>query len=152
MKVQIDVDMHREDMIDYYGSAAFVGSPFAMGVVIAMDDASPEQLIHRSPTFKQIENIIGAKLPKSAYSTTRRFWNASSNASSVRSAWTAADWSLVDLDIEGQTIKLVDNLPSYTWAYMPPELTEHRIPDDCEYELSKFLAYLIKKYGLKKTK
>lgn len=103
-------------------------------------------------TFKQIEDIIGAKLPKSAYSTTRRFWNASSNASSVRSAWTAADWSLVDLDIEGQTIKLVDNLPGYTWAYMPPELTEHRIPDDCEYELSKFLAYLIKKYGLKKTR
>ncbi len=48
MKVQIDVDMHREDMIDYYGSAAFVGSPFAMGVVIAMDDASPERLIHRA--------------------------------------------------------------------------------------------------------
>ena len=48
MKVQIDVDKLREDMIDYYGSATFVGSPFAMGDVIAMEEASPTQLIRRA--------------------------------------------------------------------------------------------------------
>lgn len=103
-------------------------------------------------TFKQIEDIIGAKLPKGAYSESRAFWNGSATKSYIRCAWTAADWSLAELDLEGQTIKLVDNLPGYTWAYMPPELTEHRIPDDCEYELAKFHAYLIKKYGLNKTR
>lgn len=48
MKVQIDVDRLREGMIDYYGSATFVGSPFAMGDVIAMEEASPTQLIRRA--------------------------------------------------------------------------------------------------------
>ena len=48
MKVEIDVDRLRADLIDYYGSATFVGSPYAFGDVVAMEDATPEQLIQRA--------------------------------------------------------------------------------------------------------
>ena len=45
MEVEIDVDRLRADLIDYYGSATFAGSPYAFGAVVAMEEATPEQLI-----------------------------------------------------------------------------------------------------------
>lgn len=44
MRVEIDVDRLRAALIDYYGSAAFVDSPYAFGDVIAIDDMSGAQL------------------------------------------------------------------------------------------------------------
>ena len=48
MEVEIDVERLRSALIDYYGSAVFVGSPYAMGDVVAVEDESPAQLIQRA--------------------------------------------------------------------------------------------------------
>ena len=43
--MQIDIERLREDLIDYYGVAAFRGMPVAMMDVFEVEDASPEELI-----------------------------------------------------------------------------------------------------------
>ena len=43
--MKIDVERLREDLIDYYGVAAFRGMSVAMMDVFEVDEASPEELI-----------------------------------------------------------------------------------------------------------
>lgn len=44
MWVDIDVDRLRAMLIDSYGSAAFVDSPYALGDVVAIEDMTGTQL------------------------------------------------------------------------------------------------------------
>ncbi len=43
-RITIDIDRLREALIDETGPAAFVGSPWAMADVVALEDAAPEEL------------------------------------------------------------------------------------------------------------
>ena len=44
----IDVDKLRDALVEDAGTAAFSGSPFAMGDVVALESASPEELIRKA--------------------------------------------------------------------------------------------------------
>lgn len=46
--MRIDVDKLRDKLIDDTGSAAFSGSPFAMGDVVALEDADPQELLREA--------------------------------------------------------------------------------------------------------
>ena len=44
----IDIDKLRNELIEDAGTAAFSGSPFAMGDVVALESASPDELIRKA--------------------------------------------------------------------------------------------------------
>ncbi|WP_019239810.1 MULTISPECIES: hypothetical protein [Enorma] len=46
--IEIDVDQLREALIDETGPAAFVGSPWAMADVVALEEADPEELVREA--------------------------------------------------------------------------------------------------------
>lgn len=43
--IRIDVDRLRAALVDELGTAAFSASPFAMSDLLAVDEASPEELV-----------------------------------------------------------------------------------------------------------
>lgn len=43
--IRIDVDRLRAALLDEFGTAAFAVSPFAMGDLLEVEDASPEELV-----------------------------------------------------------------------------------------------------------
>ncbi|OUN85033.1 hypothetical protein [[Collinsella] massiliensis] len=46
--IEIDVDQLREALIDETGPAAFVGMPWAMADVVALEEADPEELVREA--------------------------------------------------------------------------------------------------------
>ena len=57
--------------------------------------------------FEQIERILNAKLPSSAYED-RRWWEHETEGNHVNTrAWANAGWQIQGLDINGKRVKLV---------------------------------------------
>ena len=57
--------------------------------------------------FEQIERILKAKLPSSAYED-RRWWDHETEGNHVNArAWANAGWKVESLDVNGKWVKLV---------------------------------------------
>ena len=57
--------------------------------------------------FEQIEGILNAKLPSSAYED-RRWWDHEKEANHVSlRAWSNAGWQIVSVDVNRKRVKLV---------------------------------------------
>ena len=54
-------------------------------------------------TFEQVENIIGAKLPPSAYKY-RAWWSNNPQGHVMARAWVNAGWESSDVDMEGRKL------------------------------------------------
>jgi hypothetical protein len=65
--------------------------------------------------FKQIEKILNAKLPSSAYED-QRWWEHETEGNHINTrAWSNAGWKIKSLDVNKQRVKLIrhDALPNF---------------------------------------
>ena len=57
--------------------------------------------------FQQIERILNAKLPSSAYED-QRWWDYETEGNHInRRAWTNAGWKIQSLDVKKKRVKLI---------------------------------------------
>ena len=57
--------------------------------------------------FQQIERILNAKLPSSAYED-RRWWDHETEGNHInRRAWANAGWKIANLDVNKKRVKLI---------------------------------------------
>ena len=67
----------------------------------------PESQREVSLSFQQIERIIKAKLPSSAYED-RRWWDHETEGNHItKRAWANAGWRIQSLDVNKKRVKLI---------------------------------------------
>lgn len=98
-------------------------------------------------TFKEIEEIEGKPLPKTAYNN-HGWWYPRSNFNTIAEAWRTEGYSLRFVDLRKKKLSLTRDENGVSRLRIPKALTEKRLPDDAIYELERHMDYVIKKYGL----
>ena len=67
----------------------------------------PESQREVTLRFEEIEGILNAKLPSSAYED-RRWWDHETEGNHVnKRAWTNAGWKIASLDVNKKRVKLI---------------------------------------------
>ena len=102
-------------------------------------------------TFSEIEQIDGRPLPKSARKN-KDWWYARKNCNTIAEAWLTENYLLHKLDIEKGKVTLHRNQGGVSKLVIPEVLLSGKLPDNAIYELETHMDYIIKKYGLAKSK
>lgn len=100
-------------------------------------------------TFKQIEEIDGRPLPRSARKN-RDWWYPRANCNMIAEAWRTEGYVMHTLDIENEKIRLHREEDGVSKLVIPPVLLSGKLPDNAVYELETHMEYIINKYGLDK--
>jgi hypothetical protein len=67
----------------------------------------PESQSEASLSFQQIESILNAQLPSSAYED-RRWWDHETEGNHLTlRAWSNAGWKIASLDVKQKRVKLI---------------------------------------------
>lgn len=101
----------------------------------------------RTLTFKQIEEILGEELPKSAYSY-KDFWMPRKNMNRIAEAWLSGGYHMKKLDLGKKKVQFVRDEVGTSQLEIPNALIEKKIPDNAAFELEQFFKYIIKKYAI----
>lgn len=101
----------------------------------------------RTLTFKQIEEILGEGLPKSAYSY-KDFWMPRKNMNRIAEAWISGGYHMKKLDLDKKKVQFVRDEVGTSQLEIPNALIEKKIPDNAAFELEQFFKYIIKKYAI----
>lgn len=99
-------------------------------------------------SFKKIEEIIGSKLSRVAY-TRKEFWFRR-GLNTVSQCWLDNGYHITDVDLKGERVTFqieVTNKRTIN-VDIPDCIANRRIPVEAKYELENFYEYLKKKYGL----
>lgn len=99
-----------------------------------------------SLTFKEIENIIGEPLCKSAY-TKKQYWH-STRENSISSAWLMNGYSLRRIYMDKKRVVFQRTDHKNAPVTIPEIFLTGRIPNDAKCELENYFNFIIKKYGL----
>ena len=99
-----------------------------------------------SLTFKEIENIIGEPLCKSAYKKTQ-YWH-STRENSISSAWLMNGYSLRRIYLDKKRVVFQRTDHKNAPVTIPDVFLTGRIPNDAKCELENYFGFIIKKYGL----
>lgn len=96
--------------------------------------------------FKEIEDILGRKLGKTA-ETQLQFWH-NTGFGKISECWFDNGYRIKRVDLKKKVVSfyLVDKGTSP--IDIPETFTNSRIPEDAKYELENFFKYVEKKYGL----
>ena len=99
-------------------------------------------------TFAEIEEILGYELPPTARKHKAFWYRHDDSHISVSQAWETEDYKMFDMRFDQEKMRFKRVHPDYMRAYLPPEITEQRIPNDAAFELNQFAESLVKKYRL----
>ena len=114
------------------------------------NDKSPVTL-----TFHQIEDIMGDTLDTSAY-TDENFWfdlgfcpdEYAGGTECISQCWESQGYSILRLHMDEQRIVFQKTAHNVSGLFIPPKLTNCKLPDEAIYEANEFFRYLIEKYSL----
>lgn len=99
-------------------------------------------------TFKQIEEIMGEPLGKTALR--KEFWYRT-GLGNISQCWLENGYEIKRLHLEERlrvTFILTSENQHTASVDIPEVFLNERIPDDAKYELENYFRYIIKKYGL----
>ena len=102
-------------------------------------------------TFDEIEKISGHQI--SEYNRTHKnYWYPRQEFANFAYAWLSEGYTMHKLDLKKQKVIFARAEESVSHLNVPEILTSHKIPDDAKIELEEFFEYIIKKYGICKTR
>lgn len=97
-------------------------------------------------TFKEIEEIIGEPLCKSAY-TIRQYWYSTAE-NSISKSWLMNGYTLKRLHLEKKKIVFHKTERNGVPVDIPEVFLNGKVPKDAKCELENYFSYIKKKYGL----
>ncbi len=100
-----------------------------------------------SLTFREIEEIMGEPLCKSAY-TQKQYWH-STRDNSISKAWLMNGYSLRRIYMDKKRIVFQKTDHKNAPVDIPEVFLSGRVPNDAKCELENYFGFIIKKYGLK---
>lgn len=97
-------------------------------------------------TFREIEDIIGETLCKSAYSS-RQYW-CRKDDNAISKSWLANGYNLYRVHLDKHKIVFHRSERKNLSVDIPDVFLVGKIPSDAKFELENYFIYIRKKYGL----
>jgi hypothetical protein len=101
-------------------------------------------------TFKQIEDIIGSKLPSSAKDSS--WWYPRFQSNRIAEAWVTEGYTMQRIDTEKEKVTFHRNEDGMERLVIPQALLDGKLPANAVFELETHMEYIINKYGLGKER
>jgi group II intron reverse transcriptase/maturase len=101
-------------------------------------------------TFKQIEDIIGSKLPPSAKDST--WWYPRFQSNRIAEAWVTEGYTMQRIDTEKEKVTFHRDEDGMERLVIPQALLDGKLPANAVFELETHMEYIINKYGLGKER
>jgi RNA-directed DNA polymerase len=101
-------------------------------------------------TFKQIEDIIGSKLPSSAKDSS--WWYPRFQSNRIAEAWVTEGYTMQRIDTEKEKVTFHRDEDGMERLVIPQALLDSKLPANAVFELETHMEYIINKYGLGKER
>jgi hypothetical protein len=101
-------------------------------------------------TFKQIEDIIGSKLPSSAKDSS--WWYPRFQSNRIAEAWVTEGYTMQRIDTEKEKVTFHRDEDGMERLVIPQALLDGKLPANAVFELETHMEYIINKYGLGKER